>query len=135
MLAQFLDFYEKSYNDEAFVLSKAAEIIYQDILLVDSNFDRNFARDCQRHFLPQSLRLFVDNVLQGSKINSLHKQLIQSTLTISQLIVQNSAKCIWQNVKTANETHHSRAKESPLGGYLDILIMHATTQKKGLIEK
>ena len=94
MLGQFLDFYEKSYNDEAFVLSKAAEIIYQDILLVDSNFDRNFARDCQQHFLPQSLRLFVDNVLQGSKINSLHKQLIQSTLTISQLIVQNSAKCI-----------------------------------------
>ena len=38
-------------------------------------------------------------------------------------------------MKTANETHHSRAKESPLGGYLDILIMHATTQKKGLIEK
>ena len=37
-------------------------------------------------------------------------------------------------MKTTNETHHSRAWESRLGVYLGIL-MHATTRKKGLIEK
>ena len=51
----------------------------------------------------------VDNILQGSKINSSHKQLTQSILTVSQLTVQNIVKRIQQNVKTANETHHSRA--------------------------
>ena len=103
-------FYEKSYDDEAFVLSKVTKIIRRDILLVDSNFDGNFTRNCQQHFLPQSLKSFVDNILQGSKINSSHKQLTQSTLTISQLIFQNSIKRIRQNVKIANETHHSRAR-------------------------
>ena len=103
-------FYEKSYDDEAFVLSKVAKIISRDILLVDSNFDGNFTRNCQQHFLPQSLKSFVDNILQGSKINSSLKQLTQSTLTISQLIFQNSIKRVRQNVKIANETHHSRAR-------------------------
>ena len=70
-------FYEKSYDDEAFVYSEAAKIIRRDILLVDSNFYGNFTRNCQQHFLPQSLKSLVDNILQGSKINSSHKQLTQ----------------------------------------------------------
>ena len=57
-------FYEKSYDDEAFVLSEAAKIRW-DILLVDSNLDGNFTRDCQQYFLPQSLKSFVDNILQN----------------------------------------------------------------------
>ena len=121
----FKMFYEKSYNDEAFVLSKATKIIHRDMLLVESTFDGNFTKNCQQHFLPQSLKLLVDNILQGSKINSSHKQLTQSTLTILQLIVPNSIKHIKQNVRTTNETHHSRAQESPLGVYLGML-MHAT---------
>ena len=120
-------FYEKSYDDETFVLSKAAKIIRRDILLEDSTFDGNFTRDCQQHFLPQSLKSFADNILQGSKISSSHKQ-----LTILQLIVQNSIKRILKNLKTTNEIHHSRARESPLGVYLGML-MHATTRKKCLI--
>ena len=40
-------FYEKSYNDEAFVPSEAAKIICRDNLLVDSTFDENFERNCQ----------------------------------------------------------------------------------------
>ena len=127
-------FYEKSYDDETFVLSEGAKIIRRDILLEDSTFDGNFTRDCQQHFLPQSLKSFVDNILQGSKISSSHKQLTQSTLTISQLIVQNSIKRIRKNLKTTNEIHHSRARESPLEVYLGML-MHATTRKKCLIEK
>ena len=63
-------FYKKSYDDEAFVLSEAAKIISWGILLVDSNFDGNFTRDWQLHFLPQFLKLFVDNILQKSKINN-----------------------------------------------------------------
>ena len=56
-------FYEKNYDDEAFVLSEAAKIRW-DILLVDSNLDGNFTRDCQQYFLPQSLKSFVDNISQ-----------------------------------------------------------------------
>ena len=76
-------FYGKSYDDEAFVLPEAAKIICRDIVLLGSNFEGNFTRNCHHHFLPQSLKSFVDNILQGSKINSLHKQLTQSTLSIS----------------------------------------------------
>ena len=77
--------------------------------------------------------MFVENILQGSKINSSDKQLKQPTLTFSQLIVQNSIKRIRQNVKTANETRHSRAPENPFGVYVGML-MHATT-RKNLIQK
>ena len=55
-------------------------------------------------------------------------------MIISQLIVQNSTKRILQHVKTTNETHHSRARESPLGDCLGML-MYATTRKKDFIEK
>ena len=88
------------------------------ILLVDSNFDGTFFRNCQQHFLPQSLQLLVDNVLQGSKINSSNKQLTHSSLTILQLLFQNSIKRIQQNIKTLNETHHSIELSSTLGSKL-----------------
>ena len=39
-------FYERKYNDEAFVLSNAAKVIRLDVLLVDCNFDGNFTKDC-----------------------------------------------------------------------------------------
>ena len=42
-----ITFYEKSYDDEAFVLSEAAKIISRDISLAGSNFDGNFAKNCQ----------------------------------------------------------------------------------------
>ena len=135
MLGQFLKrFLKRDTVMKHLFFPKAEKIIRRDILLVDSTFDGNFTRNCQQHFLPQSLKLFVDNVLKGSKINSLHQQLTQSTLTISQQIVQNSIKRIQQNVKTANKIHHSRARGSPLRVYLNML-MHATTRKKGLIEE
>ena len=38
-------FYEEINDDEEFVLSEAAKIIHQDILLVDNNFDGNFTRN------------------------------------------------------------------------------------------
>ena len=37
-------------------------------------------------------------------------------------------------MKTTNKIHYSRVWQSPLGVYLGML-MHATRQKKGLIEK
>ena len=37
-------------------------------------------------------------------------------------------------MKTTNEIHHSRARESSLGVYLGML-MHAATRKKDVIEK
>ena len=111
-------FYEKSYDGEAFVFSEAPKIMRRYILLVDSNFDETFFRNCQQHFLPQSLQLLVDNVLQGSKINSSNKQLTHSSLTILQLLFQNSIKRIQQNIKTLNETHHSIELSSTLGSKL-----------------
>ena len=126
--------HQKSYDDEEFPFSEKIKTICQDILWVDSNFDANLTRDCDKLFHPQLFMFFLDNFLQGSKITSLHKQLTQSTLTTSKLIVKTSVKRIQQKVKTTNKIHYSRVWQSPLGVYLGML-MHATRQKKGLIEK
>ena len=90
-------------------------------------------QNCQLDFSPQSLKSFVDNLLQGNKINSSHKHLEQSTLTISQMIVHNSVKRLRQDTNTT-EMHRAKSRESPLGIYLGMLV-HAYTRKKSLIDK
>lgn len=116
-----------------YTLSQTAKILRRYILTVESNIDGAFNDSCQKRFLPKPLKSFVDHVLQGSNINSSHRHLEQSTLTISQLIVQNCVKRV-RNVTSTRKVHQSRSRKSPLGVYLGMLL-HATTRKKSLIEK
>ena len=70
------------WDDEAFILAEAAKILRRGILPLENAFDEKFNDSIQKNFITHSLKLFVDQVLQGSKINTSHKGLEQSTLTI-----------------------------------------------------
>ena len=128
-----MDWCEMDWDDEAFIVAEAAKILRRDVLPLENTFDGTFNDSIQKNFIPHSLKLFVDQVLQGSKINTSPKGLEQSTLTISQLITQNTVKRVRQNVPITNMTLLSKSRESPVGIYTGMLL-HATTRKKSLIE-
>ena len=87
------EIYEKNYDDDAFVLSKAAEILRRDVFAKENKpFDGTFDLDTQNESTPQCLQSFVDMLLQGPNVNNEKKKQEQSRLTISQLISQNMIK-------------------------------------------
>ena len=61
--------YEKDFDEDAFVLSRAANIIRQGLLERESQeFDGSFHHDSQSSFIPKVLSSFVDMILQGTDI-------------------------------------------------------------------
>ena len=128
-------YHEQSRDEEAFVFSEASKILRRYIF--DKNFDEfdgSLSKKCQDNFIPLSLKSFIDTVLQGNKINSSIKGLEQASLTISQLLIQNSMKRVRHNQNRANKMRKNKSRESPLGIYLGLLIQ-AKTRKRKLIEK
>ena len=124
--------YEQNYDDDAFVLSKAADILRRDIFTKQNeNFDGKFNVDSQICFAPQSLSSFIDMLLQGTNINNNKKHLEQSRLTICQLIGQNVVR---RSRKESSSNYRSKERESPLGIYLGMMI-HAKTRKKNIVDK
>ena len=80
--------YEKTFDDEAFILSEAAKILRCDIFAKDCNeFDGKFSENSQKEFVPASLNSFVGTVIQGNRINNSNKGLEQVTLAISPWII------------------------------------------------
>ena len=105
--------YGKTYDDEAFILSEAAKILRRDVLSNPStDFNGCFLEDCQDKFVPQSVKSFIDQVLQGNIINDSHRGLEQATLTIGQLLIHNSVKRVRQN-KGKIKHRRSTDRESP----------------------
>ena len=123
---------EKDFDEDSFVLSRAADILRKSLLEKESKeFNGEFHLDLQSSFVPQVLSSFVDMILQGTNINKNKKYLEQANLTISQLIGQNIVKRTRDNI-TPN--YFCEARESPLGVYLGMMV-HAKTQKKGITDK
>ena len=121
---------DTDYDDEAFILSKAASILRRDIFSKENKeFDGNFTKNCLHDSLPQSLKSFVGMTLQGTDIK--HKYLEQSVLTVSQLLMFNSIK---RQRKSTTSQYHSQLRETPLAIYLG-MALHAKTRKKGIIDR
>ena len=128
----FKTIYEKDFDEDAFVLSRAADILRKSLLERESKeFDGEFHLDSQSLFVPQVLSSFVDMILQGTNINKNKKYLEQANLTISQLSGQKIVKRTRDNT-TAN--YFCKARESPLGIYLGMRV-HAKTRKKEIVDK
>ena len=128
----FKTIYEKDFDEDAFVLSRAADILRKSLLERESKeFDSEFHLDSQSSFVPQVLSSFVDMILQGTNINKNKKYLEQANLTISQLSGQKIVKRTRDNT-TAN--YFCKARESPLGIYLGMRV-HAKTRKKEIVDK
>ena len=123
----FKTIYEKDFDEDAFVLSRAADILRKSLLERESKeFDSEFHLDSQSSFVPQVLSSFVDMILQGTNINKNKKYLEQANLTISQLIDQSIVKRTRDNT-TAN--YFCKGRELPLGVYLGMMV-HAKTKNK-----
>ena len=66
----FKTIYEKDFDEDAFVLSKAADTLRKSLLERESKeFDVEFHLNLQSLFVPQVLFSFVDMILQGTNIN------------------------------------------------------------------
>ena len=123
------------YDDEAVILSKAANIIRRDIFSdrTQTEFTGEFSEGCQQEYVPSSLKTLVGMILGGSNISNVtnNKSFIQAQLSISQLVIFNS------NIRqraTSTSAFHSKYREPPLSIYLGCLI-HARTRKRFLIDK
>ena len=124
--------YEKDFDEDAFILSRAADILRKSLLERElKEFDGEFHLDSQSSFIPQVSSSFVDMILQGTGINKNKKYLEQANLTRSQHIGQNIVKRTRDNSTT---NYFCKAKESPLGVYLEMMV-HPKTRKKGMINK
>ena len=124
--------YEKDFDEDAFVLSRAADILRTSLLERESKeFDGEFHLDSHSSFVLQVLSSFIDMILQGANINKNKKYLEQANQTKWQLIDQNIVKRTRDNT-TAN--YFCKARESPLGVYLGMMV-HAKTRKKGIVNK
>lgn len=83
----FNTIYEKDFDEDALVLSRAADILRKSLLDRESQeFNGRFDINSQSNFVPPVLSSFLDMILQGSNIKKKKKYLEQANLTISQLI-------------------------------------------------
>jgi len=127
---------------DAFCLSRAAQIIQQQIFSHSAQFDGSFGPDCQEEAVPKSLLALVSMMLEGPNIEDQTRlPVVPGAVQISQLIVFNSIK--HQRHRDVNEplvssaskgSRHSRCRETPLPLYIGLLI-HATTRKKSLVDR
>ena len=118
-------------DDEAYVLSQAAQIVRKEILNKTTQFDDVFPANCQVDAIPPSLQTLVAMLCHGASITeqSLATQ-NQALLSICQLIIFNSLS---RSGKQTSTTRHNKAREPPLPVYFGIL-MHTKTRKRALVE-
>jgi len=124
---------------DAFCLSRAAQIIRQQIFLHTLQFDGAFGPNCQEESVPKSLLALISMMLEGPNIEDQSRlPVVPGAVQISQLIVFNTVK--HQRQRDENEcsaskgTRHSRTHETPLPLYIGLLV-HATTRKKSLVNR
>ena len=122
---------ENDADDEAYVLSRAAQIVCKKILNKTTQFDDVFPANCQVDVISPSLQTLVAMLCHGASITeqSLATQ-NQALLSICQFIIFNSLS---HSCKRTSTTQHNKAREPPLPVYLGIL-MHSKTRNRALVE-
>ncbi|VDI23212.1 Hypothetical predicted protein [Mytilus galloprovincialis] len=117
-----------NYDDEAILLSKAAQIVRKDMMAMQYIFNGTFKTGCQQNSVPQSWKTLVGMILGGPNIKMQSSNSIeaQTTLTISQLLQFNSSI---RRRKDSSTVFHSTEREPPLPIYLGLLL-HAETRKR-----
>lgn len=126
---------ERDTDGEAMHLARAAKIVRKDILKQHQSFNGVFAPDCQDGAIPQSLKVFVNMILNGpSSLKTATSNLLeinekQACRSISQLIIYNTT--IRQSKSTASR--HPRERETPLPLYIGLKI-HGQIRGRSLID-
>ena len=121
-----------SSDDDAIILSKAAEIIRRDINNHKlTEFDGTFGENCQQKSLPPSLLTTMSMITTGSSYPYTACD-AQSALSCSQLLYFDSTGNYHSS--KAKSMYHARDKEPPLPIYVG-LLSHVQTRKRTLIDK
>ena len=119
-------------DEEAVVLSKAAQIVRKEIFSSAYEFSGSFEKDCERNAVPKSLLAMVQMILEGPSIGN--KSISDTkrdhiSLTISELLQFNAIK----RSRAEDGFRHNKDRETPLPIYLSMLI-HAKTRSRDLID-
>lgn len=124
---------EYDFDDEAMILSKAANIVRRDMFAIKSAFNGTFENNCQQESVPQSLLALIGMILGGPNIQTQSINLVetQASLSISQLLQFN---CTRRRREGSSSSYHTIEREPPLPIYLGLLV-HAETRKRGLVDK
>ena len=121
------------YDDEGFILAKAAQILRRDILAMENEaFTGKFTVDCQEAFVPASVNCLISSVMRGGQANvNPNPYYHQSTLTTGQLMMFNTTIRVR---KESSSQYRSTQREPPLLIYA-AMKMHSQGRDLGLIEK
>lgn len=85
----------KTNYDDAIILSKAAQMVQMDMMILQFIFKRTLETGCQQNSFPQSLKSLVGMIIGEPNIvmQSSNSIEAQTTLTFSQLTQFNSSIC------------------------------------------
>ena len=124
--------YERDFDDEAWILSKAAKIVRRDMFSTESKFQNSLENNCQQKSTPQSLRSSVGMGLGGSNIQTQTNNSfeLQAVLSVDQCIFYNRT---FRHRKQATGTYHNTMREPPLRIYVG-LSLHGETRKRSLVD-
>jgi len=124
-----------SYDAAAMHLAKAAQLVREDMIKKEQNFNGTFLSDCQKAAVPDSLLSQVSMILEGQNIGRNHTQdesASNASTMISQLLLFNAVKHARSGASST--TRHETTKETPVSIYI-ALVIHAETRKRTLIDK
>ncbi|WAQ99755.1 hypothetical protein MAR_024128 [Mya arenaria] len=103
----------KDFDDEAVILSRAANIVRQDVFDQDvDTFEGTFNEFCQDRCVPQSLKSLVGMILGGPNIKFQFGKFVEA-----------------QAIKNSSKVYHLKQYETPLPTYIGMLI-HVQTRKR-----
>lgn len=126
---EWSNFLNTDYDNDAMILTNAANIIRRDIFHSHAfQFNGSFPPGCQQESVPVNLKYLVSMFLNGPNIKDQHSTESQACLTLSQMILFNCKK----RGSTKSKSRHSLDLEPPLPLYIGINV-HTQTRSKTLV--
>ena len=123
---------EAKKDSDAQHLARGATIIRRDILQVKNSFNGTFPQECEKDYIPASLKTLISMIVKGPNVNADPAE-SQAFLTMAQLLVFNSISRYRNSPHSTGSTHHIRSRECPLPIYAALKI-HRTTRDKSLVD-
>lgn len=115
-------------DEDAIIVSKAAQILRKQMLVQSSTFQGNFDEDYVQNCVPQQLTEFVVSMCQGADLRSRGKA-SKTELALSHLLLFNCHKTYKE---TATFHRHSSSRETAFPVYLGLNI-YSKTRKENLV--
>ena len=108
---------KRDYTEDAYAISKVANIIREDILQHDTyNFTGSFTSGCQEASVPASLKALISMILHGTQLDDQQDKEPQACMMITQAIMFNAK--IMSNTHTRMSKADILYSENPLSLFM-----------------